>query len=134
MILVDTSVWIDHFRHGDSGLVELLEASQVIMHPWIVGELALGNLRQRTTTIELLSVLPQLPVVDHWQLIDQIDLEHLFGLGIGFVDAQLLASVTAVEETRLWTRDRRLDAIAERWGIRFAPMETAPNHPLTPSS
>jgi predicted nucleic acid-binding protein len=119
VIIVDTSVWIDHFRSGDAALAELLEKGEVLMHPWVTGELALGNFRQRTSTLELLSSLPQARVAHLDQVLAMIEHEKLHGLGIGLVDAQILASTTSQPGTRLWTRDRRLAEIVRRLGVRF---------------
>lgn len=125
MILADTSVWIDHFRAGDKMLADLLERGQIVIHPWIVGELALGNLRNRDFTIDLLNGLPHVSIVDHQFLLNLISQERLHGLGVGYVDLQLMAAVRDTPDTLLWTRDRRLDGIAARLGMRFDPGEEA---------
>lgn len=117
MILVDTSIWIDHLRRGDPGLIALLSAESVVMHPWVLGEIALGNLAHRMKTLGVLRELPSTPVIASWDVIDLIESASLHGLGIGFVDTQLLACVLATPGLTLWTRDARLSRAATRLGI-----------------
>lgn len=119
MILVDTSVWADHFRQGDVGLTAWLERRLVAMHPFVVGELALGHLRPRATILRNLRALPGAPMAADSQVLDLIEVEGLVGQGIGYVDAHLLASVRLGAGIRLWTRDRRLRATAGRMGLAF---------------
>lgn len=114
MILVDSTVWIDHFRDGDPPLVRLLEQGEVLAHPWVTGELALGHLHNRTETLRLLDHLPQATVATAAELLAFIDRHELFGLGIGYVDAQLIAATRLTHHAQLWTRDRRLRAAAVR--------------------
>lgn len=121
MILVDTAVWIDHFRDVDRTLTELLDRSVVLAHPWVTGELALGHLRGRVEILRLLGDLPQATVAAPDELLALIELRELYGLGIGYVDAQLLAATMLTEDASLWTRDRRLHAAAERLGLAFTP-------------
>jgi predicted nucleic acid-binding protein len=116
MILVDTSVWIDHFRSADSRLTDLLLDGQVMSHAFVAGELACGNLRRRADLIALLAALPQLSVVGSEDAMRFIDAHRLMGRGLGWVDIHLLASVSASRE-RLWTRDRRLAEAAHRIGV-----------------
>lgn len=111
MILVDTSVWVDHFRAGDDRLIRLLERTAVTMHPFVVGELGCGNLADRQSTLELLRQLPAAVVADHDEVLEFILQRRMFGKGIGFVDAHLLASVV-LSGDKLWTRDKRLQAAA----------------------
>ena len=92
MILVDTSIWIDHLRSGNAALVRLLDNSAVLAHPWVTGELALGNLSHRDEVISLLRGLPQAALADNDEVLRLIDQEGLYGAGIGYVDAQLLAA------------------------------------------
>jgi predicted nucleic acid-binding protein len=113
VILVDTTVWIDHFRDGDALLVRLLERGEVLAHPWVTGELTLGHLRNRAETLKLLSHLPQATVATAAELLAFIERHKLFGLGIGYVDAQLIAATRLTDDARLWTRDRRLHTAAE---------------------
>jgi predicted nucleic acid-binding protein len=116
VILVDTSVWVDHLRAGDRTLVRLLENSQVLVHPFVIGELALGNVRQRANLLAELQNLPHAPVASDQEVLRFIELHELFGLGIGYVDAHLLAAVRLSAGSSLWTRDKRLLAIAVHLG------------------
>lgn len=117
MILADTSVWVDHLRNGNSRLAELLDQSQVLMHPFVVGELALGSLRQRDVVLSSMQDLPQATVAIDSEVMGFIDRRELFSLGIGYIDAHLLASVQLTEGASLWTRDKRLLAAAERLAL-----------------
>lgn len=121
MILVDTSVWIDHLRIGQPRLVRLLEGGLVLGHPWVVGELALGRLAQRHEIIELLEGLPQATVATNEEVMTLINRHELYGVGIGYVDAQLLAATQLTADAALWTGDRRLDAAAIRVGCAIDP-------------
>ncbi len=112
MVLVDTSVWIDHFRKHDSVLAELLIKNNVLTHPFVRGELALGNLRQRDNILNLLNNLPQASVTYAEEIIFFIEKNALFGLGIGLIDVHLLASAQIAQNTKLWTRDKKLMAAA----------------------
>lgn len=98
-------------------LAALLEARQVLMHPFVLGEIALGNLRRRTQTLTDLGDLPQAPVANHGELLRFVERHTLSGSGIGYVDAHLLASTLLEPSTRLWTRDKRLRAAAERLAV-----------------
>lgn len=117
MILVDTSIWIDHLRTGDQELGELLREGQVLGHPWVTGELALGHLSRRTEILGLLHNLPQATVATDEEVLTLIDKRQLFGLGIGYVDAHLLAATALTPAARLWTRDRRLAGFAAQHGL-----------------
>ena len=119
MILVDTSVWVDHLRNGDVQLVELLEQAKVVMHPFVVGEIACGSLRDRLSILELLQDLPAAAVAEHNEVRGFLERHLLHGKGIGYVDVHLLASVAVTEGTRLWTRDRRLQLMAQALGCAF---------------
>jgi len=119
MILVDTSVWIDHLRTGDATLAALLNSSQAMMHPFVLGELACGNLQQRLELLALLKALPQITVARDDEVLFFIDRHTLMGRGIGYVDAHLLASVALDAGVRLWTRDKRLQALAEELRMAF---------------
>jgi predicted nucleic acid-binding protein len=117
VILVDTSVWVDHLRDGDSALATVLERGRALAHPWVTGELALGRLRDRAGVLQLLDQLPQAVVATSAELLAFVEHHELFGVGIGYVDAQLLASTRLTEDAELWTHDRRLHAVAERLGV-----------------
>ncbi len=117
MILVDTSVWIDHLRRGDNRLVALLESGQTCIHPFVVGELACGNLKSRRKIIELLRTLPTLPSATDDEALFFIERHRLMGRGIGYVDAHLLTATALHGTARLWTRDKRLSAIADTLGL-----------------
>jgi predicted nucleic acid-binding protein len=117
VILVDTSIWIDHLRAGDPELGELLRDGQVLAHPWVIGELALGHLSRRSEILGLLHNLPQATVATDDEVLTLIDKRQLFGLGIGYVDAHLLAATTLTTAARLWTRDKRLAAVAVQHGL-----------------
>ena len=117
MILADSSVWIDHLGRGDPILASLLDAEQVVMHAYVLGEIALGSLRDRQRVFRELHKLPATPLVRPDELLLLIDRRPLHGTGIGYVDAHLLASTLLAPGTRLWTRDKRLRAAAERLGV-----------------
>ncbi len=121
MILVDTSVWIDHLRAGNETLVRLLERGAVLVHPWVVGELALGQLRQRREVIALLNSLPQATAATPLEVLTLIEHQELYGIGIGYVDAQLLAATKLTDGATLWSNDRRLGAATSRLGCAFDP-------------
>src|SRR6202050_3622494 len=108
LILADTSVWIDHLRSGNKALQKLLEQGQVVIHPFVTAELALGALRERTRTLALLDLLPQVQVAQMSEVRLTIEARRLHNLGIGLIDAHLLASVLINPSTLLWTRDKRL--------------------------
>jgi predicted nucleic acid-binding protein len=120
VILVDTSIWIDHLRHGDTALAGLLDAQRVLTHPFVIGELALGALRQRDTILGALQDLPQVSVAHDGEILRFIGDQSLFGLGIGYIDAHLLASTRLTPDTTLWTRDKRLLAVATRLSLATA--------------
>jgi len=117
MILVDTSVWINHLRNKDPHLVRLLTGNSVLSHPFVRGELALGNLRQRNEILSALENLPQAPVAFSNEVNFFIEQHALYGLGIGLIDAHLLASARLSGNTRLWTLDKRLLAAANRFNL-----------------
>ena len=116
MVLVDTSVWIDHLRIHDERLAAHLREAEVIMHPFVVGEIALGELRRRVEILSLLSRMPQAPVASHLEVLAFIEHRALRGRGIGYVDAHLLASALLAGAS-LWTHDKRLRAIARSLGV-----------------
>lgn len=117
MILVDTSIWVDHLRDNDGALQRLLHVGQVLGHPWVIGEIALGQLRQRHEVIALLNGLPTASVATTHEMLALIDRRELMGRGIGYVDLQLLAATQLTADATLWTRDKRLAASAARLGL-----------------
>jgi predicted nucleic acid-binding protein len=117
VILVDSSVWVDHLRSRDATLARLLDNGRVIAHPFVVGELALGSLRQRESILTAMQALPQAVVAGDTEVLRFINQRALHGLGIGYVDAHLLASVRLTAGGSLWTRDKRLRAVADRLGL-----------------
>jgi len=119
MILVDTSVWVDHLRAGDEDLVYLLNHSQVLMHPFVLGELACGNLRNRNEVLALLKDLPQATVATDDEVLFFIERHALTGRGIGYVDAHVLAAVILRGATWLWTRDKRLRTVADSLELAY---------------
>jgi predicted nucleic acid-binding protein len=116
VILVDTSVWVDHFRAADRRLVALLEDGQVFCHPFVIGELACGNLRRRAEILSLLADLPRLPALATEDVMSFVEGHRLMGKGLGWVDVHVLAAAVASRET-LWTKDRRLADVANRLGV-----------------
>lgn len=111
MILVDTSVWVDHLRAGNPTLAGLLEHGEVVTHPFIVGELACGSLRNRAEILNLLNALPAAPEAEHAEVLAFVEGHRLDGRGIGWVDAHLLASAR-LSGSVVWTLDRRLRKVA----------------------
>ncbi len=124
MILVDTSVWVEHLRRGLPRLATLLQEGEVLIHPWVIGELACGNLRNRGDVLELLQGLPAAVVASDSEVLLLIEREQLMGRGIGYVDAHLLAS-TKLSHAQLWTQDRRLAALAKERGLAMPQDEEA---------
>jgi predicted nucleic acid-binding protein len=117
VILIDTSVWVDHLRAGDDAVVGLLGAGRVLAHPFVIGELALGNLRQRQAVLTSLQDLPQAIVATEQEVMRFIDQQSLAGLGIGYIDTHLLASTQLTNSASLWSRDKRLLRVAEQLGL-----------------
>jgi predicted nucleic acid-binding protein len=112
VILVDTSVWVEHLRSGSGGLATELIAGRVLVHPFVIGELACGNLRNRREVLDLLMRLPSAPAATHDEALAFLETRGLMGRGIGFIDVHLLASVALAAPARLWTWDKRLAAVA----------------------
>ncbi|MEX0852605.1 MAG: type II toxin-antitoxin system VapC family toxin [Bauldia sp.] len=121
MILVDTSIWIDHLREGAPLLENLLAKERVMAHPFVIGELALGALRQREVFLQRVRELPSALVASHDEVLTLILGRGLSGSGIGYVDAHLIASVRMTPNARLWTRDQKLAAVVERLGLLADP-------------
>jgi len=116
MVLVDTSIWVDHFRQGVSLLDDLLTSGQVATHPFVIGELACGNLTNRTEILTLLSSLPSLKTANHTEALHLVETHGLHGTGIGWIDVHLLSSAL-LNHVPIWTRDRKLNAAARTLGI-----------------
>ncbi len=117
MILADTSVWIDHLRSNNKELHRHLEEGQIVIHPFIIAELALGSFKGRTKTLALLDRLPHVRVARLSELRQMIEVRGLYSLGIGLTDAHPIASVLIDAPTFLWTKDKRLRQVAENMGI-----------------
>ena len=122
MILVDTSVWVDHLRVGEPQLVELLNANRVLVHPFIIGELACGNLHNRKTVLSLLRKLPTARLATDDEVLFFIERHGLMGRGIGYIDTHLLAAMSLIGTVRLWTRDKHLGAVVESMHLAFEPV------------
>jgi len=112
VILVDSSVWIDHFRKPSSRLAALLNDEKVLVHPLVIGEIACGNLKNRTEIIALLHALPQANQADDKEILFFIERHHLNGRGVGLIDVHLLASCL-MDQCFLWTADKRLETVAK---------------------
>lgn len=118
MILVDTSIWVDHIRRPDVGLKHLLDQEFVLGHPFVIGELAVGNLPNRAIWLRDLGRLPSALIARHHEVLSMTEGANLFGRGLGYVDVHLLASAR-LSQGLMWTRDRRLAAAAAELGIAF---------------
>ncbi|KKX23493.1 type II toxin-antitoxin system VapC family toxin [Rhizobium sp. LC145] len=127
MILVDTSIWIDHFRHGDSELRRIIEDNLLLCHPAIIGELALGSLRDHDAVMAYLAAQREAFVATHAEVMTMIDRHSIFSMGIGYTDAHLLASTLLDGRSSLWTRDKRLTAAAEKAGALLHTPAIPPN-------
>lgn len=119
MILVDTSVWVDHLRNPEADLNALLNENNVLMHPMVIGELACGYVRNRKQALENWRMLPRINEANHEQVISLIEAKKLMGRGIGFVDMHLLWSILNYPGSLLWTRDKKLNPIANEFNIAF---------------
>ncbi|MCU1477301.1 MAG: type toxin-antitoxin system VapC family toxin [Subtercola sp.] len=127
MILVDTSIWIDHLHRPEPALVSLLSSSRVAQHPMVIGELAMGSLRRREEFLGLLVNLPRVAVADNDEVRAFVDHHHLHGRGLGLVDAHLLAAVHLTPGTSLWTRDNRLRVAAAELHVAHVPAPSGAN-------
>jgi predicted nucleic acid-binding protein len=116
MVLVDTSIWIDHFRRRVSLLEDLLHSGAVSTHPFVIGEIACGTIRNRAEILSLLSALPTLKIASHSEALHLVDAHALYGKGIGWIDMHLLAS-SLMNRVPLWTGDKRLHLVAQALGI-----------------
>jgi len=125
VILADTSVWIDHFRSAMPAMHQLLTRDQIVMHPFVTAELALGSLRDRTRTLLFLDLLPRPEVANLSEVRQMIETHTLYAKGIGLTDAHLLASCLLTNGTKLWTRDAALEKAAKSLGVLAKPSETS---------
>lgn len=127
MILVDTSVWIDHLRHSDSDLRQIIESDILVCHPFVTGELALGSLHDRKEFLSFLALQRQATVATHDEAMHVVERHQLFSMGIGYTDVHLLASTLIDARTELFTRDKRLIGAARKAGVRLHAPPTAVN-------
>lgn len=121
-VLIDTSVWVDHFRQRNAMLTELLEWDLVLMHPMVLGELACGTPPTRAQTLNDMGLLQSSQQASLREVIDFVERERLYGLGCGLVDMVLLASTRMTPGAELWTLDKRLARLAERFGVIHRPI------------
>lgn len=121
MILVDTSIWIDHFRYDDAELRKIITDDQLLCHPFVVGELALGSLRERGAVLAFLAAQREAIIATHAEVMMMIDRHSIFSMGIGYTDAHLLTSTLLDRRSSLWTRDKRLAAAAQKVGAALYP-------------
>jgi predicted nucleic acid-binding protein len=122
MILADTSIWVDHLRSGDDIMAGLLGSDRVLMHPFVRGEIALGQLRRRPDILQALDALPLAMMASDTEVYHLIEEARLFASGIGYFDAHLLAAVRLTGSAKLWTRDKRLALAAERLSVAARPV------------
>ena len=118
MVLVDTSVWVAHFRNGESGLESLLSDGHVVCHPCIIGELACGNLKNRSEILSLLHALPSAIHAEHEEVMHFIENNRLMGKGLGYIDMHLLVSAI-LSNLRLWTLDKKLNRVSLELGLEY---------------
>ena len=118
MILLDSSVWIDHLRKAEPAVVSLLNDHEVLCHPFVIGEIACGSLAQRQLVVKTLSALPKVTIAEHEEVLSYIKSHQLFSLGLSFIDIHLLASCT-LSATQIWTRDRRLNDAATSLSLSY---------------
>jgi predicted nucleic acid-binding protein len=121
LLLVDSGIWIDHMRKNDADLHEALMAERILSHPFVTGEIAMGSLKDRHDVLDLLARLPQADQARDEEVLDLVEQRRLFSLGLGWVDAHLLASTLLTADAGLWTRDRRLREAAARLGVAGEP-------------
>jgi predicted nucleic acid-binding protein len=120
MVLVDTSVWVQHLRQGNAFLEGLLYDGDVVCHPFIIGELACGNIANRTEILSLLKMLPMATAAAHEEVLRFIEHNRLMGKGLGYIDVHLCAAAL-LTNVQIWTYDRKLDEAGERLGICYSP-------------
>ena len=121
IVLADTSVWTDHIRNGDAQMQVLADGERLLMHPYVIAELRMGNLKRRKTFLSSLQKMDMAVRASDEEVAALVENHRLFGSGIGWIDVHLLTSVLLMDEVRLWTRDRRLNAAAQRLGVAFQP-------------
>jgi predicted nucleic acid-binding protein len=121
VILVDTSVWVDHLRQGIPALAAILDEGIVLTHPLVIGELACGHLPKRSDVLGLLARLPAASQASDAEALEFIERHSLMGRGVGYLDAHLLASAALTHDARIWTRDRRLASVALELGLGMKP-------------
>ena len=119
LVLADSSIWIDHINKGDALLAEFLKQKRVVLHPMVLGEIAMGSLRQRNIFLEELRQLPIVGSASNAEVMAMVEWHGLHNKGIGFVDAHLLASVHIMQNTSLCTKDKRLHAQALRLEVAY---------------
>lgn len=119
MIVPDTSIWIDHIHHSDPQLAELLTGRKILVHPFVVGEIALGSMKRYDAIVKSLLTLPAAPVATGEEVRFMVRRHSIMGSGIGYVDAHLLASCLLTDDAQLWTRDKRLQAVALDVGVAW---------------
>jgi predicted nucleic acid-binding protein len=117
VILADTSVWIDHLNRVDRALQQLLDGDEIVMHPFVIGEVALGNWPNRARTLYGLRRLQSVQIARNEEVLSLIDDWARVGTGIGYLDAHLLASVLLTSGSRLWTRDKSLRKVAKQLSL-----------------
>jgi predicted nucleic acid-binding protein len=117
VILVDTTIWVDHLRLGDALLQDLLDKEIVLTHPFVIGELALGSMPQRAATLRLLLRLPAANIAHHGEVMRLVDQQSLHGVGLSYVDVHLLAATRLTPAASLWSRDKSLSAAAEKLSL-----------------
>ena len=118
MILVDTSIWVDHLRRGSHELASLLQRVEVATHPFVIGELSCGNLKNRKAILELLAELPRVTLAEHEEVLELVESRELMGNGIGWMDAHLLASAL-LSGTPIWTADKKLRSLSAVLGVLY---------------
>ena len=126
MVLVDTSVWIEHLRRGDDILARLLEGNQVLTHPFVIGEIACGNLAGRGEILSSLMDLPALSPATESEAMYFLERKRLMGRGIGYIDVHLLAAAALAPPARLWTRDQRLEAVSRSLNLNWSAGQPRP--------
>lgn len=132
MILADTSIWIDYIRGGDPTLSLLLNEDRILVHSFVIGELAVGNLRDRHVILRRLNALTHTATASDTEVFTFINEQRLYGLGIGYIDCHLLAAIRLTPGATIWTADRRLHAVAERLGVAAQVQRRSNGHLPSP--